>query len=159
MSAALSKYQERASRYTLNTDDNSLIRYSGSERWPWEEKTEIQNISLSGLSFVAPNDLSPKIGEIIKIQFSVPGSQQMACYAVVIRIDSSNEYDNLIAVHFYKLDRAQRINLLQGLNQKFSIQQKNQTRHLNNLEKFIAFVGFAATLFCWFTLMKNYFLK
>ena len=100
MSHSLAKYHGRAPRYILNTEDDNLIRLSGSERWPWEEKTEIRNISLTGLSFLASSDLSPMIGEIIKIQFSVPTGKQMACYAIVIRIDQENEFDNLIAVHF-----------------------------------------------------------
>ena len=108
----LAKYHGRAPRYVLNTEDNNLIRYSGSERWSWEEKTEIRNVSLTGLSFIAPSDLSPLLGEIIKIQFVIPGSKQMACYAIVIRIDKDGDFENLIAVHFYKLDRLQRINLL-----------------------------------------------
>src|SRR5690349_9249159 len=109
---SLARYHARAPRYILNTEDNSLIRLSGAEQWAWEESTELRDISLTGLSFVAPQDLSPQIGEVIKIQFAVPGSQQMACYAVVIRIEKINQFDNIIGVHFYKLDRTQRLNLV-----------------------------------------------
>lgn len=154
MTSALAKYHNRAPRYTLNTHDNCLIRYSGSERWSWEEKTEVKNISLTGLSFVAPNDLSPIIGEIIKIQFSVPGGQQMACYAVVIRVDAEGEFDNLVAVHFYKLDRVQRLNLLQGLTQTMkATEEKNEV----STAKVVAAIGLFFTALCWFTLLKIYF--
>lgn len=122
MTGSLARYHARSPRYVLNTEDSSLIRFSGAERFTWEEKTELRNISLTGLSFVAPLDLSPQLGEIIKIQFTVPGSEMMACYAVVIRIEEQNDYENEIAVHFYKLDRLQRINLVQGLAQKVVIQ-------------------------------------
>lgn len=155
MSQSLAKYHGRSPRYVLNTEDDNLIRFSGSERWPWEEKTEITNISLTGLSFLAPADLSPLIGEIIKIQFSVPSSKQMACYAIVIRIDEENEYENLIAVHFYKLDRLQRINLLQGLSGKNVVAKKVE---VNSSTKVIAVVGLIMTIICWLTLMKIYFL-
>ena len=115
MSGSLARYHARSPRYILDTQDNSLIRFSGAERLPWEEKTELRNVSLTGLSFSCASDLSPQLGEIIKIQFSVPGSETMACYAIVIRIAADDSYSNEIAVHFYKLDRIQRINLVQGL--------------------------------------------
>ena len=157
----LAKYHGRAPRYVLNTEDNNLIRYSGSERWSWEEKTEIRNVSLTGLSFIAPADLSPIIGEIIKIQFVIPGSKQMACYAIVIRIDSDSNFENLIAVHFYKLDRLQRINLLQGLSEKNNstvVTHRNQRENISSGSKMIAIMGLILTAVCWATLMKLYFL-
>lgn len=155
MTHSLAKYHGRAPRYILNTEDDNLIRFSGSERWPWEEKTEIRNISLTGLSFLAPADLSPLIGEIIKIQFSVPTGKQMACYAIVIRIEEENKFENLLAVHFYKLDRLQRINLLQGLSEKNIVTKKSE---INPTSKVIAVVGLIMTIICWITLMKIYFL-
>jgi hypothetical protein len=157
MTAALAKFHSRSPRYTLNTQDNCLIRYSGSERLPWEERTEIRNISLTGLSFNAPTDLSPMLGEIIKIQFSVPGGQQMACYAVVIRIDGNDDFENQIAVHFYKLDRLQRLNLLQGLTQKASETVSSVVKPLITA-KLIAAAGLFLAVICWITLMKIYLL-
>lgn len=125
MSGSLARYHARSPRYILDTQDNSLIRYSGAERLPWEEKTELRNVSLTGLSFICASDLSPQLGEIIKIQFSVPGSETMACYAIVIRIAPDDSYSNEVAVHFYKLDRLQRINLVQGLAQKVDTKKFN----------------------------------
>jgi len=162
MTASLARYHARAPRYILNTEDNSLVRLSGAEQLSWEEKTELRDVSLTGLSFLAQQDLSPQIGEVIKIQFSVPGSQQMACYAVVIRIEKINQYDNLIGVHFYKLERTQRLNLVHGLAGKA---QKNSSEYSSeyNSEKKINIVisvfGLILTLLCWLTLMKIYFLK
>lgn len=157
MTAALAKYHTRSPRYTLNTQDNCLIRYSGHERLPWEENTEVKNISLTGLSFIAPVDLSPILGEIIKIQFSVPGGQQMACYAVIIRIDAQSDYENIIAVHFYKLDRLQRLNLLQGLSQTLKPEEPKPQQLM--AAKIIAGLGLILTAICWYTLMKIYFSK
>ncbi len=157
MTTSLARYHARAPRYILNTDDNHLIRLSGAERRSWEENTEIKDISLTGLSFTASADLSPQLGEIIKIQFSVPGSEQMACYAVVIRIDSITEYENIVGVHFYKLDRVQRLNLVQGLAHKIqkSTDKKTSSRPAVQL---VAALGLVFTLICWLTLMKLYFL-
>lgn len=157
MTTSLARYHARAPRYILNTEDNHLIRLSGAERRAWEENTDIKDISLTGLSFTASADLSPQLGEIIKIQFSVPGSEQMACYAVVIRIDAVNSFENIIGVHFYKLDRVQRLNLVQGLAHKV---QKNSERKVTEKPsvQMIAVVGLVLTLLCWLTLMKLFFL-
>lgn len=158
MTNSLARYHARSPRYILDTTDNNLIRLSGAERLSWEEKTELRDVSLTGLSFVAPQDLSPQIGEVIKIQFSVPNSEQMACYAVVIRIEKINQFDNMIGVHFYKLDRTQRLNLVQGLSDKVENSNIKDTYH-KKITTAISVVGLILTLACWLTLMKIYFLR
>lgn len=157
MTTSLARYHARAPRYILDTEDNHLIRLSGAERRSWEENTEIKDISLTGLSFTASADLSPQLGEIIKIQFSVPGSEQMACYAVVIRIDAVSEFDNVIGVHFYKLDRVQRLNLVQGLAHKIQ-KATDKKRTANTPVQLVAALGLVFTVICWLTLMKLFFL-
>lgn len=157
MSTSLARYHARAPRYILNTEDNSLVRLSGAEQLSWEEKTELRDVSLTGLSFIAPQDLSPQMGEVIKIQFAVPGAQQMACYAVVIRIEKINQFDNLIGVHFYKLDRTQRLNLVQGLTEK--VQKPAGDLKDRKLNTVISVAGLVIALICWITLMKIYFLR
>lgn len=158
MTTSLARYHGRSPRYVLNTEDNSLVRLSGVTQLSWEEKTELRDISLTGLSFLAQQDLSPQIGEVIKIQFSVPGSQQMACYAVVIRIEKINQFDNMIGVHFYKLDRTQRLNLVHGLAEKVQ-KSKPENSKQSKMNMFISVAGLIITLLCWLTLMKVYFFK
>ena len=85
----------------------------------------------------------------------------MACYAIVIRIDADSDFENSIAVHFYKLDRLQRINLLQGLAEKNNLntlQDRPKRENLNSGSKLIAIMGLIMTAICWATLMKLYFL-
>lgn len=127
MAQGLARYHGRSPRYILNTLDDSLIRVAGPRQLPWEEGTEIKNISLTGLAFTAPSDLCPLLGEVIKIQFDVPGSQPMACFAVVTRIDPVRPQKMLVGVHFYRLEMAQRIALAQGLSQKLR-EQLDQER-------------------------------
>lgn len=158
MTTSLARYHGRSPRYVLNTEDNSLVRLSGATQLSWEEKTELRDISLTGLSFLAQQDLSPQIGEVIKIQFSVPGSQQMACYAVVIRIEKINQFDNMIGVHFYKLDRTQRLNLVHGLAEKVQ-KNKPESSKQSKMNMVISVAGLIITLLCWLTLMKVYFFK
>ncbi len=159
MTTSLARYHGRSPRYILNTEDNSLVRLSGASQLSWEEKTELRDISLTGLSFLAPQDLSPQIGEVVKIQFSVPGSQQMACYAVVIRIEKIDQFDNLIGVHFYKLDRSQRLNLVQGLAEKVQKNKLPENSKQNKMNTIVSVAGLIITLLCWLTLMKVYFFK
>ncbi len=119
---SLARYHARSPRYILSTEDESLIRVAGPKQTPWEEGTEIKNVSLTGLGFTAPNDLCPVLGEVIKIQFTPPGSKQLACYAIVTRLEDVSIHSKLVAVHFYKMEMAHRIALAQGLARKFKEQ-------------------------------------
>lgn len=128
---SLARYHGRSPRYILNTEDDSLVRVAGPKQVPWEEGTEIKNVSLTGLAFTAPDDLCPLLGEVVKIQFTPPGSKQMACYGIVTRLDNIEESRTLVGVHFYKLEMSQRIVLAQGLARKF---KENQERgHIDDL--------------------------
>ncbi|MBL7544207.1 MAG: PilZ domain-containing protein [Bdellovibrionaceae bacterium] len=129
MTHSLAKYHARSPRYILNTHDDSLVRVAGPQQLPWEEDTEIKNVSLTGLAFTAPEDLCPVLGEVIKVQFIVPGAQQMACHAIVTRLEPDKSHTILVAVHFYKLEMAHRIVLAQGLARKI----KNEETEFGNL--------------------------
>lgn len=108
----------RSPRFILDTEDESLIRVAGPQKTPWEEGTQIRDISLSGLAFTAPADLCPQPGEFIKVQFTPPNSPQMACHALVTRVSYHNRDTRLVAVHFYKLEMGHRIALAKGLQEK-----------------------------------------
>lgn len=128
----LARYHARSPRYILDTEDDTLIRVAGANQIPWEEGTQIKNVSLTGLAFVAPEDLCPVLGEVIKIQFRVPAAQMMACYALVIRHEKLAKKQDppgsvLVAVHFYKMEMPHRINLAQGLAQKVQALEEKQT--------------------------------
>lgn len=128
---SLARYHGRSPRYILSTEDDSLIRVAGPKQTPWEEGTEIRNVSLTGLAFTAPDDLCPLLGEVIKIQFTPPGSKQMACYGIVTRLDNIKEMRTLVGLHFYKMEMAARIVLAQGLARRF---KENQERgEIDNL--------------------------
>lgn len=155
---SLARYHGRSPRYILNTEDDSLVRVAGPKQIPWEEGTEIKNVSLTGLAFTAPDDLCPLLGEIVKIQFTPPGSRQLACYGIVTRLESISESSTLVAIHFYKLEMPQRIALAQGLARKLKeAQDRNKIDQLLNrtsgqfsLAKVPEFfmMAFSATLWC-----------
>ena len=160
MTGSLARYHGRQPRYILNATDNNLIRFSGAERYSWEEKTELKNISLTGLTFTAPIDIKPQLGEIIKIQFEVPGAEPMACHAIVTRIEHVNSYDCEIAIHFYKLERIQRINLVQGLTIKNSQNPKSEIKaDSNKMRQVFNVVGLLTAAFIWALVFRTFFLN
>ncbi len=133
MTHSLAKYHARSPRYILQPQDNTLIRVAGPRQIPWEEGTDIKNISLSGLAFTAPVELCPIVGEFIKIQFQVPDGNQMACHGLVTRLEPLGKTEMLVGIQFYKLEMAHRIALLQGLAQKLKEQQqKNRASESNH---------------------------
>jgi len=123
MTGSLAKYHARSPRYILQPQENTLIRVAGPKNIPWEEGTEIKNISLTGLVFTAPSDLCPSIGEFIKLEYSVPGSQKMACHAMVTRLEEMSSSKTLVGIKFFRMDMSQRIILAQGLALKLREQQ------------------------------------
>ena len=128
---SLARYHGRSPRYILSTEDDSLVRVAGPKQTPWEEGTEIKNVSLTGLAFTAPEDLCPLLGEVIKIQFTPPGSRQMACYGIVTRLENLTPERMLVGIHFYKLEMSQRIVLAQGLARKFK--EAQDRGHIDDL--------------------------
>ncbi|MEI7974250.1 MAG: PilZ domain-containing protein [Bdellovibrio sp.] len=145
---ALPKLLPRLARYTLKPEDNSLVRFAGPQKTPWEEDTEIQNISLSGLSFTAPSDLCPELSEVIKIEFSIPGGQQTACFALVTRLEPMGQTRMLVGVHFHKLNLAQKVILAQALTLKLKDQQlKSVTQGQKKLHALLFLIPLSLLLF------------
>lgn len=160
MTQGLAKYHARAPRYILDTDDSYLIRVAGPRQVPWEEGTEIKNISLTGLAFLAPEDLCPVLGEVIKIQFKVPSGQQMACFGIVTRIDNYDKASLLVGIHFYKLEMAHRVVLAQGISKKFkdTKTKPENTIDLSSLSTQIPqSLMLGVLLFFWTALMYGFF--
>lgn len=155
MTPSLAKYHARSPRYILQPQDNTLIRIAGPLQSPWEESTEIRNISLSGLVFTASTELCPIVSEIIKIEFQIPGSRRMACYGLVTRLEPLKLTEMLVGIQFVKIDMPHRVALLQGLAQKLKDQQQKQARaemqKIANIlgRHWIAAVGLLAILGFW----------
>lgn len=129
MNSTLSQYYQRAPRYILLPQEKCLVRVAGPKQTSWEETTEIENISQTGLSFLAPEILLPRLGENIRIQFEVPGSRQMACFAKVVRIERKDQENSIIAVEFEAMNSSQRLNLYRGLKGRSEIENENILDH------------------------------
>ncbi|MGE3760187.1 MAG: PilZ domain-containing protein [Pseudobdellovibrionaceae bacterium] len=138
MNQTLPRYIQRAPRYTLQANERTLVRYAGPKRLPWEEGTEIQDISLSGLAFTAPEELAPSLGEPIKVEFVEPGGRQLACLARVTRVEKKKDMV-LVACEFEDLFSAQKFMLSQSLNKKLKDQKRQVENHVFRLALILLF--------------------
>ena len=152
MTQNLAKYHVRAPRYILQAQDNTLVRVAGPKQIPWEEGTEIRNVSLSGLSFTAPSDLCPSMGESVKIEFEIPGGQRMASFATVTRIETYGRTQMLVGIKFENLNKGQRIILAQGLALKLREQQILRLKRHRDRLGFLAPYRSLFFLFIWIAL-------
>lgn len=156
MPSNLSKYVARSPRYILQPEDNTLIRLAGPNQVPWEEGTEITNMSASGLAFTAPADLCPVVGEIVKVQFDVPGSTAMAAYALVTRVEpkamrataAGNTAEDfgrtsggtmVVATQFVQMDTSQKLHMAQGLGKKLRDATDGDTITISRFDRKKAF--------------------
>lgn len=141
-SSKVTKFVNRAPRYTLLADDRKIIRYTKGPQRERKMATEILNISETGLAFAVEQSMSPRLGEKIAVEFKVPGSQQMACYAQVTRIDKE-EKDGvfelrprvIVAVQFVNLYESHEKNLSDGLHKKFATLSQDQHNEQKRIQR------------------------
>ena len=95
MSDSARSYVARAPRYVLRPDDNQMIRYALPHEKHNPYQTKYINISQTGLAFIvsqrALRNGFPLVGDNIKVEVPVPGGDQFAWWAKIIRIE---EYEN-----------------------------------------------------------------
>lgn len=132
MAEVANKFIERAPRYVLRASDNKFLRFAPDGDRQNIYTTRLVNISITGLAFVCLKEQAPKIGEIVKMEFPVPGGKQIAWWGNVIRIENyrrpkswqKDKEDNfqiqecLIAVNFEKLPEGHSTSIHQGLRTK-----------------------------------------
>lgn len=90
----LRRFVPRATRYFLRPDDNKFMKFA-HERPDTNETqglhdTIMVNLSRTGLGFLVDRDMAPNIGDLVKVEFPVPGrkdgSNTLACWARVARV-------------------------------------------------------------------------
>jgi hypothetical protein len=88
MGQASRKFQSRAPRYLLRPGDDNVLRFAGtSPETSTPITTRIVDISVTGLAFVCHVDLTPKLGEILKVEFPSADGKTLAWWAKVVRIE------------------------------------------------------------------------
>ncbi len=138
MSQLLGRFVPRAPRYILRPNDERFIRFAHYNNHSRTYKTELLNISETGLAFTTDRDNSPHIGDVIKVEFPIPGgNEHIAWFAQVIRIqehipkgwkqkNSQNIHHVLVGVRFHDLPPGHKNLIKKGLNHKFNTLLKDK---------------------------------
>lgn len=111
MSAHARRYFERPPRYVLNASDNSMMRFRDSEPNGLPVNANVVDVSATGMAFVMEGPEIPYLHETLKVEFTIPGKQQIACFANVVRIDlvkkwhpdRGEEFATKVALKFQEL--------------------------------------------------------
>ena len=89
-------YNQRPARYIFQAHDSSLVRFAAMETRGISSKAIIRDLSESGLSFTLPMtehaDALPEEGSTLKVEFPIPGRDQIACFATVMRVEQREEW-------------------------------------------------------------------
>jgi len=132
----MDQFEARAPRYRMKGTDNSVLRFSAYAKGSKKLQTRILNLSETGMAFLLPIFENPKEGEIIKIEFQVPGGGVVACFARIMRLELHkvfSEHDGpkafrLVAVTFIDLPVAHRKEIREGIMAKFDEEGQRHAR-------------------------------
>ena len=113
----------RAPRYSIEVGDNEIVRFAHSPRGSKAMHTRIIDLSESGMAFLVPYLTAPQEGEKIKVEFTAPNTESIACFAKVVRVQVHKTFHQrrqpqtfkLVAVEFIDLHPHQRKMLSDGL--------------------------------------------
>ena len=89
MGDAVRKMVPRAPRYILGPGDNQVVRFSFADTKGGNAalQTSMVNLSETGVAFLIDPVLAPELGETVKIEIPIPGADQIAWFAQVVRIE------------------------------------------------------------------------
>lgn len=103
MSSAASQYRPRSPRYVLRADDHTLMRFAGMETRGITMQAQVVDLSETGLSFsIGTQSDAPEEGDMLKVEFTVPGRRQIACFATVVRVQTHSEWDPVLGSRSYR---------------------------------------------------------
>ncbi|MCM2281052.1 MAG: PilZ domain-containing protein [Bdellovibrionaceae bacterium] len=93
MVATARPYIPRAPRYVIRPHDKSLLRFKDAAPNGEASSATILDLSESGLLFTIQGPDHPELQETIKVEFTIPGRSQMACFATVTRVETDVEWE------------------------------------------------------------------
>ncbi len=136
----------RAPRYEIEIGDNQIVRFAHMPRGSKAMHTRIINLSESGMAFLVPYLTAPQEGEKIKVEFTGPNSEPIACFAKVVRVQVHKTYHKtrqpqtfkMVAVEFVQLHPKQRQMLASGIQNQMNKKYKKYLRD-QTWNKFIWF--------------------
>lgn len=98
--------RRKADRYQIQDESNREGRFATGYRRGLRHihKAEIFDVSHLGIGFRTSDEDSPKIGDLIAVEFKLPNSPQMAWFARVVRIELDHiEVENTSNKHVLKI--------------------------------------------------------
>lgn len=148
MGQRLRKFVARAPRYVLRTGDSQFLRFAPEDGPDHVYTTRFVNVSETGIAFLVDRDLAPHLGDVIKLEFTVPGNGQIAWFARVVRMEEfesggwkprhRRSDEILVGVHFLDLPEGHRRDIRKGLEDQFLKALKQHRR--DNVKSFMQFV-------------------
>ena len=122
-------YLSRSARFVYEADEKSHLRFAPSTTKGEIHHAIIRDLSDTGLSFaLASNMQAPEEGELLKVEFPIPGRKNIACFATVVRVDAHSEWDpewgdrghNVIGLQFRNLPALHLRSIKKGLEGRVS---------------------------------------
>ena len=151
MTETLKKFIPRAPRYVLKPVDERFLRFALHDDRQHSYSTRFLNVSETGLAFIVDRSSAPQMGDFIKLEFPIPGHEQVAWFARVMRIEQyppppdseqkhldGREQEVLVAVSLYDLPEEHRTKIRKGLNLKFN--EVLRERRKNNIFQFFSYI-------------------
>jgi hypothetical protein len=161
MSTSAARYYQRAPRYVFRPDDKSLLRFAGMDTKGVKTPAQIRDLSSTGLSFMVETEEAPFENEILKLEFTLPGSRQIAWFANVVRVERRSDWNpeagdqpyTLIALQFKKLPHPYQQAIERSLNGR--VDEEEQVVTGTDPAAMVKFCGLALALlgsFFWMSL-------
>ncbi len=131
MARSLAKFYPRAPRYVLRSNDQKIIRYASDREGSRVFSTRLLNLSETGMAFLVRASWVPTIGSRLKVEFPVPGGDQVAWWATVVRLEEyegspgwksewQHETVYLVGVRFHELPDAHLNSVRSGLQKMWT---------------------------------------
>jgi hypothetical protein len=140
------------------------MRFAGMDTKGVTTPARVNNLSATGLSFFVDPFDAPPVGTMLKMEFQLPGSQQVAWFGTVVRVEERSEWDIghdeaspeevLVAIQFKRLP--------ESLTRAIQRSLKNRVTHeddqvlnisLTNRQELYALYFLSFALFFCFLLM------
>jgi hypothetical protein len=151
MGSRITKFIQRAPRYTLSPNDNRILRFAHKDDPGHSFTTRFLDISETGLAFVTDADHAPHISDLIKVEFPVGDVTQIAWWARVVRVeeyathkwymkkeDFNDGHQVRVAIMFHDLPAGHSTQIRQSLNKKFT--ELSAARRKESWKNFVVFL-------------------
>ncbi len=161
MQAKQRRYIARAPRYTFRPEDQGFLRFANMDTRGLTWHGAIRDLSETGLSFFLGEATAPEEGQMVKLEFSVPGRRQIACFATVMRVDEQKEWDaewggervnKIVGVQFRHLPIAHRRAIQKGISGRVSPEEESDYTNSRQAQA-VAFGISSFAMFCSFILL------